>query len=201
MLILAQLHTFRVCDFLATVDGYDYLIVVYDDTNCIAPGARGMIIQCPILSPTIFVLIVDSLPQVSQYLRTPCLYFCIVLVPQPLFLMPVEGKKFPCQYLPLVTPKWSYGTSTSLIGTECLAFVLAHANCTPFFSPKHLDFVPEKNSFFCHLEDTVCQTLPKNAFFISFAHFLLFLGGSNNHSFVQNQRVYRSFSPKKNFVG
>ena len=78
--------------------------------------------------------------------------------------------------------------------------ILAHANCTPFFSPKHLDFVTEKNSFFCHLENTVFQTLPKNAFFISFAHFLLFLGGSNNHSLVQNQRVYRSFSPKKNFV-
>ena len=78
---------------------------------------------------------------------------------------------------------------------------LAHANCTPFFSPKHLDFVTEKNSFFCHLENTVFQTLPKNAFFIRFAHILLFLGGSNNHSLVQNQRVYRSFSPKKNFVG
>ena len=77
---------------------------------------------------------------------------------------------------------------------------LAHANCTPFFSPKHLDFVTEKNSFFCHLENTVFQTLPKNAFFISFAHFSLFLGGSNNHSLVQNQRVYRSFSPQKNFV-
>ena len=77
---------------------------------------------------------------------------------------------------------------------------LAHANCTPFFTPKHLDFVIEKNTFFCHLENTVFQTLPKNAFFISFAHFLLFLGGSNNHSLVQNQRVYRSFSPKKNFV-
>ena len=71
----------------------------------------------------------------------------------------------------------------------------------PLFSPKHLDFVTEKNSFFCHLENTVFQTLPKNAFFIRFAHFLLFLGGSNNHSLVQNQRVYRSFSPKNNFVG
>ena len=54
---------------------------------------------------------------------------------------------------------------------------LAHANCTPFFSPKQLDFVTEKNSFFCHLENTVFQALQKNAFFISFAHFLLFLGG------------------------
>ena len=68
---------------------------------------------------------------------------------------------------------------------------LAHANCTPFFSPKHLDFVTEKNSFFCHLENTVFQTLPKDAFFIRFAHFLLFLGGSNNHSLVQNQRANR----------
>ena len=80
------------------------------------------------------------------------------------------------------------------------AVVLAHANCTPFFSPKHLDFVTAKNSFLCHLGNTVFQILPKNAFFISFAHFLLFLGGSNNHSLVQTQRVYRSFSPKKNFV-
>ena len=78
---------------------------------------------------------------------------------------------------------------------------LAHANCTPFFSPKHLGFVTEKNSFFCHVENTVFQTLPKNAFFIRFAHFLLFLGGSNNHSSVQNQRAYPSFSPKKKFVG
>ena len=77
---------------------------------------------------------------------------------------------------------------------------LAHTNCTPFFSPKHLDFVNEKNSFFCHLENSVFQTLPKKKC-ISFAHFLLFLGGSNNHSLVQNQRVHRSFSPKKNFVG
>ena len=91
-------------------------------------------------------------------------------------------------YVPLVID--SAGTS-----------ILAHANCTPFFSPKHLDFATEKNRFFCHLENTVFQTLPKNAFFISFAHFLLFLGGSNNHSLVQNQRVHRSFSPKKNFVG
>ena len=68
---------------------------------------------------------------------------------------------------------------------------LAHANCTPFLSPKHLDFVTEKNSFFCHLENTVFQTLPKNAFFIRFAHFLLSLGGSINHSLVQNQRAYR----------
>ena len=81
--------------------------------------------------------------------------------------------------------------------TRMLCDILAHANSTPFFSPKHLDFVTEKNSFSCHLENIVFQTLPKNAFFISFAHFLLFLGGSNNHSLVQNQRVYRSFSPKK----
>ena len=78
---------------------------------------------------------------------------------------------------------------------------LAHAKCTTFFSPKQLDFVTEKNSFFCHLENTIFQILPKNAFFISFAHFLLFLGWSNNHFLVQNQRVYRSFSPKKDFVG
>ena len=75
--------------------------------------------------------------------------------------------------------------------------VLAHANCTPFFSPKHLDFVTKKNSFFCHLENTVFQTLPKNAFFISFAHFLLFFGGTIDHSLVQNQRVNRLFSQKK----
>ena len=67
----------------------------------------------------------------------------------------------------------------------------------PLFSPRHLDFVTKKNSFFCHLENTVFQTLPENAFFIRFAHFLLFSGGSNNHSLIQNQRVYRSFSPKK----
>ena len=30
--------------------------------------------------------------------------------------------------------------------------VLAHANCTPFFSPKHLDFVTEKNGFFAILK-------------------------------------------------
>ena len=71
----------------------------------------------------------------------------------------------------------------------------------PLFSPKHLHFVGEKNSFFCHLENTVFQTRPENAFFIKFAHFLLFLGGSNNHSLVQNRRVYRSFSLKKSFVG
>ena len=52
----------------------------------------------------------------------------------------------------------------------------------PSFSPKHLDFVTKKNSFFCHLENTVFQTLEKNAFFIRFANLLLFLGGSNNHS-------------------
>ena len=75
--------------------------------------------------------------------------------------------------------------------TVAIRVGLAHANCTPFFSLKHLDFVTEKNRFFCHLENTVFQTLPKNAFFISFAHFLLFLGGSNNHSLVQNQMVYR----------
>ena len=33
-----------------------------------------------------------------------------------------------------------------------LARVLAHANCTPFFSPKHLDFVTEKNIFFAILK-------------------------------------------------
>ena len=70
----------------------------------------------------------------------------------------------------------------------------------PLFSPKHLDFVTKKNGFFCHLENTVFQYLPKNAFFIRFAHFLLFLGGSKNHSLVQNQRVYWSFSPKTSFV-
>ena len=64
VVIVAQLHTFRVCDFQATINGYDCLIVVYDNTNCIVPRARGMIIQCPILSSTIVVLIVDSLPQV-----------------------------------------------------------------------------------------------------------------------------------------
>ena len=82
-------------------------------------------------------------------------------------------------------------------GCRCLSPRKLH----PLFSPKHVDFVTVKNSFFCHLENTVFQTLPKNAFLIRFAHFLLFLGGSNNHSLVQNQRVYRSFSPKKHFVG
>ena len=76
-------------------------------------------------------------------------------------------------------------------------FILAQANCTPFFSPKHLDFVTEKNSFFCHLENTVFQTLPKNAFFISFAHFWLFLGGSNNHSLVQITGFSGHFARKK----
>ena len=84
---------------------------------------------------------------------------------------------------------------------EVRAPILSPRKLHPLFSPKHLDFVTEKNIFFCHLENTVFQTLPKNAFFIRFAHFLLFLGGSNNHSLVQNQRVYRSFSPKKSFVG
>ena len=73
---------------------------------------------------------------------------------------------------------------------------LAHANCTPFLSPKHLDFVNEKNSCFCHLENSFFQPIPKNAFFISFAHFWLFLGGSNNHSLLQNQSGYRSFFSK-----
>ena len=82
-----------------------------------------------------------------------------------------------------------------------LRYVLAHANCTPFSSAKHLHLVTEKNSFFCHVENTVFQPLPKNAFFIRFAHFLLFLGGSNNNSLVQNHRVYRSFSLNKSFVG
>ena len=93
--------------------------------------------------------------------------------------------------------EWLRGPRT--VGREGIT-VLAHANCTPFFSPKHLYFVTEKKSFFCHLENTLFQTLPKNAFFISFAHFLLFLGGSNNHSLVQNQRVHRQFSPKKNLL-
>ena len=35
----------------------------------------------------------------------------------------------------------------------------------PLFSPKHLDFVTEKNSFFYHLENTVFQTLPKKCIF------------------------------------
>ena len=95
-----------------------------------------------------------------------------------------------------VTPSPGYGTTynndESMDPFEKFeTSLLAHANCTPFFSLKHLDFVTEKNRFFCHLENTVFQTLPKNAFFISFAHFLLFLGGSNNHSLVQNQMVYR----------
>ena len=81
-----------------------------------------------------------------------------------------------------------------------MVLYLSPRNLHPLFLPKLLDFVTKKNSFFCHLENTVFQTLPKNAFFISFAHFLLFLRGSNNHSLVQNQRVYLSFSPKKNFV-
>ena len=78
-----------------------------------------------------------------------------------------------------------------LIGArfEELAKDLARPNCTPFVSPKHLDFVNAKNNLFCHLENTVFQTLPKNAFFISFVHFLLLLGGSNNHSLVENQRA------------
>ena len=67
----------------------------------------------------------------------------------------------------------------------------------PLFSPKHLDFVTEKNSFFLPSGKHCFSDPPKNAFFIRFAHFLLFLGGSNNHSLVQNQRVYRSFFLKK----
>ena len=54
---------------------------------------------------------------------------------------------------------------------------LAHANCTPFFAPKQLDFVTEKNSFFAILKILFFKPSKKNAFFISFAHFLLFLGG------------------------
>ena len=33
-----------------------------------------------------------------------------------------------------------------------LPLSLAHANCTPFFSPKHLDFVTKKNIFFAILK-------------------------------------------------
>ena len=97
-------------------------------------------------------------------------------------------------------PAYGVDPSSTAFPEATTASDLAHANCTPFFSPKHLDFVTSKNSFFCHLENTVFQTLPKNAFFISFAHFLMSLGGSNNHSLVQNQRVHRSFSPKKIFL-
>ena len=92
------------------------------------------------------------------------------------------------------------GVVTIWTPLHCFVVSLAHANCTPFFSPKHLDFVTEKNSFFCHLENTFFQSPPNNSFFISFAHFLLFLGGSNNQSLVQNQRAYQSFSPKKNVL-
>ena len=96
------------------------------------------------------------------------------------------------------------GRETVLDGLRAIYLfdrLLSPRKLHPLSSPKHLDFVTEKNSFFCHFENTVFQTLPKNAFFIRVAHFLLFLGGSNNHSLVQNQRVYRSFSPKKSFVG
>ena len=97
-------------------------------------------------------------------------------------------------------PETKCGAKTPLSQSE-RRFLLSPRKLHPLFSPKHLDFVTEKNSSFCHLENTVFQTLPRNAFFIRFAHFLLFLGGSNNHSLVQNQRVYRSFSPKNDFVG
>ena len=35
---------------------------------------------------------------------------------------------------------------------DCPPYVLAHANCIPFFSPKHLDFVTEKIFFFAILK-------------------------------------------------
>ena len=92
-----------------------------------------------------------------------------------------------------VAPKWW--------GAIELQHDLSPRKLHPLFPPKHLDFVSEKNSLFCHLENTVFQTLPKNVFFIRFAHFLLFLGGSINHYLVQTQRVYWSSSPKKDFGG
>ena len=122
-----------------------------------------------------------------QHLKPP---FQLPPCPQNAIHQPVPTPQTPFSTPPMPSKHMSPSANTSR------PLFLAHANCTPFFSPKHLDFVTEKK-FFCHLENTVFQTLPKNAFFISFAHFLLFLGGSNNDSLVQNQRVYRSFSPKK----
>ena len=54
------------------------------------------------------------------------------------------------------TPNFTASSMMALVKWVLLpSTILAHANCTPFFSPKHLDFVSEKNSFFCHLENTV----------------------------------------------
>ena len=78
---------------------------------------------------------------------------------------------------------------------------LAHANCTPCFSPKHLDFVTEKYSFFAILKILFFKPSQKTHFSSVLPIFCCFLGGSNNHFLVQNQRVYRSFSSKKDFVG
>ena len=41
---------------------------------------------------------------------------------------------------------------------------LAHANCTPFFSPKHLDFVTEKIVFFAILKITFFKPSQKKHF-------------------------------------
>ena len=121
------------------------------------------------------------------------MYFHLVYSPE--FFAVASSRKLARKLFRHRSNSW-FSSTTSSDGT----LHLAHANCTPFFSPKHLDFVTEKNSFFCHLENIVFQTLPKNAFFISFAHLFLFFGGSKNHSLVQNQRVYRSFSPKKKIL-
>ena len=48
----------------------------------------------------------------------------------------------------------------------------------PFLQPKHQNIVIQKDSFSCHFEGTVFHTLRKNLFFIKFAHFFLFSGGS-----------------------
>ena len=69
----------------------------------------------------------------------------------------------------------------------------------PLFYPKHQNFGIEKNSFFWHFAGTVFHTLPKNAFFIKFAHFFAVVWGVKELFFSQNQRAYRSFSPKKTF--
>ena len=80
------------------------------------------------------------------------------------------------------------------IETRMAATCLAHANCTPF-----LDFVTEKNSFFCHLENTVFQTLRKNAFFISFAHFSTVFRGVKEPFFSPKSESLPVIFPEKKF--
>ena len=58
-----------------------------------------------------------------------------------------------------------------------IAYDLAHANCTPLFSPKHLDSVTEKNGFFCHLEKTFFSKPPEKCIFHQFCPFFAVFRG------------------------